>query len=141
MPNHTWTETDLSAAADRVHRSVSTRIRRAKRTKHLALASGIAFLGLAGVAAASTLLPPQAKGEIGAGPEYVMAVSECLQNGSWNVWVAPAASTPWADGSADTVHFSVSGYEQVSFMDDVELCRDQVASRTGAALSDVIGLP
>ena len=140
MPIHTWTETDLSAAADRVHSSVSTRIRRAKRTKHLALASGVVVLGLAGVAAASTLLPPQARGEIGAGSEYVMAVSECLQNGSWNVWVAPA-STPWADGPADTVHFSVSGYEQVSFMDNVELCRDQVASTAGVALSEVIGLP
>jgi hypothetical protein len=138
MTNTNWSETDLDAAADRVGHAVSRRLRGRRRLRRGALVTGVVALGVTGVAAASTLLPPQTTGEVYAGPQYLTSVSSCLEDAGWNVWVAPTDGGPDAD--AETVHFSVNGREQLRFSDDIERCRIHVARGAGVDVAEVIGL-
>jgi len=64
-------------------------------------------------------------------------VSSCLEDAGWNVWTAPAGGP---DPAADSIHFSVNGYEQLRFADDIERCRTDVAHTAGVDLMEVIGL-
>ena len=138
MTNTNWTETDLDAAAGRVERALSRRLRTRRRLHRGGVAAGIAVLGVTGVAAASALLPPQTKGEVGAGAPYVAAVSSCLDAAGWNVWIAPAGSG-LGDG-ARSVHFSVDGRQQLRFADDIDRCRADVARSRGVDVMEVVGL-
>jgi hypothetical protein len=137
MTHTNWSDTDLDAAAGRVEHASSRRLRGRQRLRRGAMAAGVAALGVTGIAAASTLLPPQTKGEVYAAAPYIASVSSCLEDAGWNVWTAPA------DGpapTADTIHFSVNGYEQLRFADDIDRCRTDVARMAGVDLMDVIGL-
>ncbi|GAB2968345.1 hypothetical protein [Frigoribacterium salinisoli] len=136
MTNTHWSESDLDAAAARVERSVSHRLHARRRLRRGGVAAGVVVLGVTGIAAATTLLPPQARGEIGAGAPYLGPVASCLRDAGWNVWVA--SSDGFEIGQA--VHFSVDGDRQPRFAEDVDRCRDDVARATGATWTDVVGL-
>lgn len=137
MTNTNWSDTDLDAAAGRIEHTLSRKLRGRKRLHRGAMAAGVIALGVTSVAAASTLLPPQTKGEVNGAAPYISAVSSCLETAGWNVWLAPSDGL---DPTADSVHFSVNGYEQLRFADDIDRCRADAARANGVDVMDVIGL-
>jgi hypothetical protein len=137
MTNTNWSDTDLDAAAGRVEHALSRQLRGRQRLRRGAMVAGVAALGVTGIAAASTLLPPQTKGEVYAAAPYVASVSSCLEDAGWNVWTAPSGGPGPA---ADSIHFSVNGHEQLRFADDIDRCRADVARTAGVDLMEVVGL-
>ena len=137
MTNTNWSDTDLDAAAGRVEHALSRKLRGRQRLHRGGMAAGVVVLGVTSVAAASALLPPQAKGEVNGAAPYITAVSSCLETAGWNVWMAPSNGL---DPTADSIHFSVNGYEQLRFADDIDRCRADVAQANGVDMMDVIGL-
>jgi len=137
MTNTNWSDTDLDAAAGRIEHALSRKLRGRRRLHRGAMAAGVAVLGVTGVAAASALLPPQTKGEVDGAAQYISAVSSCLDTAGWNVWLAPSDGL---DPTADSIHFSVNGYQQLRFADDIDRCRADVARANTVDVMDVIGL-
>ncbi|MBF4599304.1 hypothetical protein ITJ55_00610 [Frigoribacterium sp. VKM Ac-1396] len=137
MTNTNWSDTDLDAAAGRIEHSLSRKLRGQQRLHRGGIAAGVVVLGVTSVAAASTLLPPQTKGEVNGAAPYISAVSSCLKTAGWNVWLAPSDGL---DHAADSIHFSVNGYEQLRFADDIDRCRADVARANSVDVMDVIGL-
>jgi hypothetical protein len=137
MTNTNWSGTELDAAAGRVEHALSRKLRGRQRLHRGGMAAGVVVLGITSVAAASTLLPPQTKGEVNGAPPYITAVSSCLETAGWNVWLAPSDGL---DPTADSIHFSVNGYEQLRFADDIDRCRADVARTNSVDVKDVIGL-
>ncbi|MFP7834639.1 hypothetical protein [Marisediminicola sp. LYQ134] len=138
MTNIKWSETDIAEAAGRVQRAVVSQVKRGQRTRRIGITAGIALVGVLGIGAATTALPPQTKGEIGAAAPYVADVHACLAAEGWNVWLADSSDGQIWDR---TIHFSVSGYDNLSFADDIDTCRADVAAEAGVSTADVIGLP
>lgn len=137
MTNTNWSNTDLDAAAGRIEHALSRKLRGRQRLHRGGITAGVVVLGVTSVAAASTLLPPQTKGEVNGAAPYISAVSSCLKTAGWNVWLAPSDGL---DPAADSIHFSVNGYEQLHFADDIDRCRADVARANSVDMMDVIGL-
>jgi hypothetical protein len=137
MTSTNWSQTDLDTAAGRVENALSRRLRGRQRLRRGAVTVGVVALGVTGIAGASTLLPPQTKGEVYAAAPYIASVSSCLEDAGWNVWTAPSGGP---DPATDSINFSVNGHEQLRFADDIDRCRTDVARTAGVDLMDVIGL-